>query len=563
MFNVKALKQQKTAGNYKWIALSNTTLGGLMAAINLSSVTIALPVIFRGIGLDPLGAGNFVYLLWVLMGYSLVMAVLVVTLGRLGDMFGRVKMYNLGFVIFTVSSILLSITWSTGPAGAMEIIIFRFVQAIGGAMLTANSVAILTDAFPVNQRGLAIGINMISYLAGSFIGLIAGGILAEIHWRWVFLVNVPFGIGGTIWSYLMLRETGVRGTVKIDWVGNLTFAAGLIMLLVGVNYGIQPSATSSMSWTTPFVLSMIIGGILLLCLFIWIERYVAVPFFRLSLFRVRAFTFGNLASLLSAIGTGGLQFMLIIWLQGIWLPLHGYDFEITPLWAGIYLVPMTAGFLLSGPISGILSDRFGQRLFITAGLTVSTISLVLLLVLPVNFPYWAFALILFLNGIGSGLFAAPNGAAVMNSVPADCRGVAAGMRSAFWNVGAPISIGVFFSLMIVGLNATVPGAMYNGLVQNGVSTSVAGELAKLPAVGYLFAAFLGFNPLGTLLGPDVLGSLPAGTAANLTSRSFFPELIMDPFQHGMSVVLTFSVIIFVIAIVISLLRGGKEKEIRP
>jgi MFS family permease len=557
MFENSTLNKPVPGKNYKWIALSNTTLGMLMVAINMSSVTIALPVIFRGIKLDPLGSGNFAYLLWVLMGYSLVVAVLVVTLGRIGDIFGRVRMYNLGFVIFSVGSILLSVTWSTGGAGAIEIIIFRVVQAIGGALISANSVAILTDAFPENQRGLAIGINQVAALAGSFIGLIAGGLLAAIDWRWVFLINVPFGVAGTIWSYLMLRETGIRNSAKIDWAGNLTFAAGLAMILIGINYGIQPSATSSMSWSTPFVLSMLIGGVLVLFIFIWVEQHVTTPMFRLNLFRIRAFTFGNVASLLTAIGQGGLQFMFIIWLQGIWLPLHGYNFEITPLWAGIYLLPMTVGFLLAGPISGILSDRYGPRWFATIGLVISASSLVLLLILPVNFYYVTFALILFFNGIGSGLFGAPNSAAIMNSVPAESRGAASGMRSAFYNVGTPLSIGIFFSLMIIGLNATVPGAMFHGLTQNGVSTAVAGELSKVPPVGYLFAAFLGYNPLGTLLGPNVLSSLPATTAANLTSRSYFPQLIMEPFRQGLSIVLIFSIVIYLIAIVVSWLRGSK------
>ncbi len=557
MFDLKALKQQGPGRNYKWIALSNTTLGMLIVTINASSIIIALPAIFRGIELDPLESGNFAYLLWVLMGYMLVQAVLVVTLGRIGDIFGRVRMYNLGFVIFSMGSILLSVTWSTGANGAIQIIVFRVVQAIGGALLAANSGAILTDAFPVNQRGLAIGINQIAALAGSFIGLIAGGILAAIDWRWVFLINVPIGIAGTIWSYLMLREVGIRHSSKIDWVGNLTFAAGLTMLLVGINYGIQPSATSSMSWTTPFVLGMLIGGVLVLFLFIWVEQHVTAPMFRLSLFRIRAFTAGNVASLLAAIGQGGLQFMLIIWLQGIWLPLHGYDFEITPLWAGIYLLPMTAGFLLAGPISGILSDRYGQRGFATVGLVIGAVSFALLMILPVNFYYPAFALILLLNGIGSGLFAAPNSAAIMNSVPAESRGAASGMRSAFYNVGSPLSIGIFFSLMILGLNATVPQAMFNGLTQNGITPTVAGELAKLPPVGYIFAAFLGYNPLGTLLGPNVLGSLPTNIATNLTSRSYFPQLIMDPFRSGLSVVLIFSIIVYLIAVVVSWLRGGK------
>jgi MFS family permease len=543
--------------NYKWIALSNTTLGMLMGAINGSSLIIALPVIFRGINLNPLEPGNFSYLLWILMGYPLVLAVLVVTLGRVGDMFGRVRMYNLGFVLFTVGSILLSLTWNTGPAGAIELIAFRVVQAVGAALEMANSAAILTDAFPENQRGLALGINMVAIMAGSFIGLVAGGLLAEVHWRWVFLANVPIGVAGTVWSYIALREVGIHKATKIDWMGNLTFAAGLTMVLVGIIYGINPSETSSMSWTTPFVLSMLIGGVAVLLLFVVVEQRVKVPMFRLSLFRIRAFAAGNLAGLLSAVGRGGLMFMLTIWLQGIWLPLHGYNFEVTPLWAGIYMLPLTFGFLVAGPLSGLLSDRFGARPFATGGMVLAAVSFALLVFLPVDFSYLAFALVLLLNGIASGLFASPNTAAIMNSVPAESRGVASGMRAAFFNTGMPLSTGVFFSLMIVSLNSTVPQALFNGLTQNGISPSVAGELSKLPPVSYLFAALLGYNPLGTLLGPTVLNSLPAAAADRITSRSFFPQLISAPFHHGLAVVFTFSVVICLIAAVASWLRGGK------
>jgi len=556
VLNLKS-SQRPVGKNYKWVALSNTTLGILMGFINGSSLLIALPVIFRGINLEPLQSSNFTYLLWVLMCYPLVQAVLVVTLGRIGDIFGRVRMYNLGFVVFTVGSILLSITWSTGASGAIELIIFRVVQAVGGAMLMANSVAIITDAFPTNQRGFALGINMVAGIAGTFIGLILGGVLAEIHWRWVFLFNVPVGVIGTVWSYLALREIGIHKAAKIDWLGNLTFAGGLTMLLVGVIYGINPSATSSMSWTTPFVLGMLLGGVAGLVLFFFVERLVKEPMFRLSLFRIRAFTAGNMAGFLSSIGRGGLEFMLVIWLQGIWLPLHGYDFEITPLWAGIYMLPLSVGFLAAGPISGFLSDRYGARLFATGGMVLTALSFGLLMILPVNFVYPGFAVVLFIMGIASGLFVAPNTAAIMNSVPAESRGAASGMRASFYNVGFPISIGVFFSLMIVGLNTRVPQALYNGLIQNGVSATVATELSKLPPVSYLFAALLGYNPLGTLLGPTVLNSLPPDAAATLTSRSYFPQLIAASFHQGLIVVFTFSVVICLIAAAASWQRGRK------
>lgn len=431
MFDINLPRQQAVDKNYKWIALSNTTLGGFMVALDGTCVMIALPAIFRGINLNPLAPESSAYLLWILTGYGLVLAVLMVTLGRIGDMFGRVRIYNLGFVIFSLGSILLSFTWSTGPAGAMELIVFRAVQALGGACLFSNSMAILTDAFPPNQRGLAIGINQISFISGTLIGIIAGGLLAEVGWRWVFRASVPVAVAGTIWAYLQLREIGVHKSAKIDWIGNLTFAAGLTMMLLGVTYGIQPSGASSTSWDTPFVLAMLFGGVVVLIFFAIIERRVKEPMFRIDLFRIRAFTTGCSASLLGAVSNGGFQFMVSIWLQGIWLPLHGHNFEVTPLWAGICMMPQTVGFLIAGPFAGYLSDRFGTRLFTVGGMLLAALAFGLLMLLPVNFIYWQFALVLLPMGIAMGLFGAPNMAAVMNSLPADCRGVGSGMRSSF------------------------------------------------------------------------------------------------------------------------------------
>jgi len=542
---------------YKWIALSNTTLGIVMAMINASSLLIALPAIFRGIHLNPLDPNNFVYLLWILMGYGLVTAVLVVLFGRLGDMYGRVRMYNAGFVIFTLAAVALSLTWGTGPAGAMQIIVFRMVQAVGGAMLMSNSAAILTDAFPHDERGMALGINIVGGLAGSFVGLILGGVLAAVDWRLVFLINVPFGVIGTVWAFLMLRETGVRSKARIDWLGNITFAAGLLMLLVGVTYGIKPYGTSPMGWSSPFVLGMMAGGLLLLALFAYIELHVTDPMFELRLFKIRAFAAGNLAVLLSSIANGGLQFMLIMWLQGIWLPLHGYDFKDTPLWAGIYMLPLTVGFLVAGPISGHLSDRHGARPFATAGMLLAALSFVLFMVLPANFAYPWFAAVLLLNGLAFGMFAAPNTAAIMNSVPARNRGVASGMRATMQAVGLPLSIGIFFSLMVVGLSASVPHTMFAGLTSHQVPANVATGLSHLPPTGYLFAAFLGYNPLQQLLGAHLLGALPHLDALALIGKRFFPMLISHPFRHGLIYVLTFAAVMCLIAALASWMRGGK------
>ena len=541
---------------YKWIALSNTTIGMLLATVNATSILIAMPVIFRGIDINPLDPANFSYLLWLLMGYMVVSAVLVVTAGRLGDMFGRTRVYNLGFAIFTLAAIGLTFVWSRGSAGAIELIVFRMLQAIGGAMLMASGAAIITDAFPANQRGFALGINMIAAMAGSFLGIVIGGVLAAINWRWVFAVNVPIGALGTVWGFWQLREVGLRHRGRIDWIGNLTFAAGLAMVLIGVTTGLQPYGGSSMGWSNPEVLLLLLGGLAVLALFAYWETRTPEPMFHLELFSIRAFTLGNLAGMLGAVARGGLQFMLIIWLQGIWLPLHGYDYTQTPLWAGIYMLPMTIGFLVAGPVSGMLSDRYGARPFATSGMLLSAATFGALMLLPADFSYPVFGLLIFLNGVAMGLFASPNTAAIMNSVPARHRGVASGIRVTFQNVGMPLSISLFFTLMIVGLNSTVPAALFSGLTANGVPAALAHQLAALPPISYLFASFLGYNPLATLLGP-VLGQLPPADVANLTGRTFFPSLISGPFQHGLVLVLGFSIAASLVAAVASALRGGR------
>jgi MFS family permease len=541
---------------YKWIALSNTTLGVLMATINASIMLIALPDIFRGIGVNPLQPGNTGLLLWLLMGYLVVTAVLVVSFGRLGDMFGRVRMYNLGFALFAVFSVLLSVTWLHGAAAAWWLISMRILQGVGGAMLMANSGAILTDAFPTHQRGLALGLNQVAAIGGSFIGLVLGGILGPINWRLVFLVSVPFGVLGSIWSYRKLRELGVRRPAKLDWWGNVTFGAGLIAALAGITYGIQPYGTHVMGWTSPLVMTLIGGGVAMLVVFAVIETRVTDPMFRLSLFKIRPFTAGNLASLLSSLGRGGLMFILIIWLQGIYLPIHGYSFSQTPLWAGIAMLPLTAGFLIAGPVSGWLSDRFGARAFATGGMLVAAASFLMLERLPVNFAYWEFAVILLLNGIGMGLFASPNRAGIMNSLPADQRGVGAGMSATFQNSAMVLSIGIFFSLIILGLAGTLPQTLTHGLVAQGVSHADAARIGALPPVSIMFAALLGYNPIQTLLG-HALTKLPASHQAFLTGHTFFPSLISAPFEHGLAIAFDFAAAACLVAAVASLLRGGK------
>jgi MFS family permease len=543
--------------NYKWIALSNTTLGVLLATLDASITLIAMPDIFRGVHLNPLLPANSFYLLWMILGFLIVSSVLIVSLGRLGDMFGRVRMYNLGFVIYTAASLILTVDWMTGPAGATYLIVFRIVQGIGAAFLLANAAAIITDAFPTNQRGMALGINNIVGVSGMFVGLVLGGILAPIDWRLVFLISVPVGLFGTVWAYLKLEERSVPKRASIDWWGNITFALGLILIMVSVTYGIRPYGSHPTGWSSPRVIALLGAGALSLAAFALIERRAANPMFRLPLFRIRAFTFGTLSTFLSAIARGGLMFMLIIWLQGIWLPLHGYDFADTPLWAGIYMLPLTLGMLIAGPTSGFLSDRFGARAFATGGMLGAALSFLLLMLLPIDFPYPLFAAILALNGISMGLFASPNRAAVMNSLPAGDRGAGGGMNQTFQNSAQVLSIGVFFTLMILGLASALPHSMATGLQAHGVSAVSAHSAAHVPPVSILFAAFLGYNPIQHLLGAHVLATLPATGQAALTGRAFFPQLIAGPFRAGLHEAFTFAIVACLIAAAASLLRGGK------
>jgi MFS family permease len=545
---------------YQWVALSNTTLAMLMATIDGSIVIIALPAIFRGINLNPLTPGNVTYLLWMIMGYLLVQSILVVTLGRLGDIFGRVKIYNLGFVVFTLASIGLSFDPFQGTHGALWLIGWRFVQAFGGSMLMANSAAILTDAFPAGKRGMALGINQVAGISGQFIGLLLGGLLSAWDWRAVFWINLPFGLFGTIWAYRSLREIASTRKARIDWLGNLAFAAGAGVLLTAITFGIRPYKSDPTGWSNPMVFGGLILGVALLVVFCFIESKVKDPMFRLALFRIRAFAAGNIAALLGAIARGGLQFMLVIWLAGVWLPLHGYDFTVTPLWAGIYMLPLTAGFLVAGPIAGTLSDRYGARPFATGGLLVAASCFVGLMLLPIDFSYWVFALLIFGNGVGSGLFAAPNTAAIMSSVPAQNRGAASGMRSTFQNSGMSLSIGIFFSLMIAGLANTLPPALTRGLTAQGVPLAQATSIAHLPPVSTVFAAMLGYNPVQNLLAPTgLLHTLPARNVATLTGREFFPTLISGPFHHGLTIVFTAAALMAVCGAAVSWLRGGKAE----
>jgi MFS family permease len=548
---------------YKWVALFISTLGMLMATIDGSIVLIALPDIFRGIGLDPLQPGNTFYLLWMILGFLVITSVLVVSLGRLGDIYGRVRTYNLGFAVFTFFSLMLSITWMTGHAAGVWLISMRIFQGVGAAMLMANSSAILTDVFPNNQRGMALGVNQAAAFSGTFIGLVLGGVLAPINWRLIFLVSVPIGLFATVFGYLRLRETSPRRPARIDWPGNITFALGLILVMIGITYGIEPYGHHVMGWTSPVVIGSLVLGVLLLAAFCVIETKVPEPMFRLQLFKIRAFTSGVLASFLAALSRGGLMFMLIIWLQGIWLPLHGYDFSVTPLWAGIAMLPLTLGFLIAGPVSGILSDRFGARPFATGGMLGAAVCFALLEFLPVDFSYWVFGVLLFFTGLTMAAFGSPNRAGVMNSLPPQHRGAGSGMNTTFQNSAQVLSIGIFFTLMIVGLMSSLPQNLLHGLTAHGVPADVAERAAHLSPVSTLFAAFLGYDPVQHLIGAHALGQLPVAQQHLLTGRGFFPGLISAPFRAGLHAALDFAIVASLLAAGASWLRGGRYVYSEP
>ena len=546
---------------YKWTVLTNTTLGGLMSSINMTIVLISLPAIFRGLAINPFAPDEFVYLLWILMGYSIVTSTLLVTLGRISDMKGRTKLYTMGFVIFTIGSILLSlIPDGTGNTGALVLIVLRLVQAVGGALLMVNSTALITDAFGTNERGRALGINSVSFMAGSLIGLIAGGLLANFDWHYIFIVSIPFAVAGTIWSIVKLKETSRLVKATIDYMGNITLGVGLILIALGLTYSIVPYGTEPTGWGSPFVLGSIIIGIALIGLFIHFERRTKSPIFELRLFKIRPFAFGNVSGLLSSLSRGAVMFLVVIWLQGIYLPLHGIPIADTPFWAGIYMIPLMLGFVVLGPISGWLTDKFGARIFATTGMAIIGISLLMLANLPYNFNLVEFELILFLNGIGGGMFASPNTTAIMNATPADDRGSANGMRTTLNNLGQTLSMAIFFTITISIFSVVLPGSLLHEGVSAGLNNAVATQLSQVSPTGLLFSAFLGIDPIHAFLTslPSSLSStISAAALKNVSANSFLPYSIAPSFMEGLSIALYISAILVFIGAVLSAFRGKK------
>jgi MFS family permease len=547
-------RETKYGLNYKWIVLSNTTIGALMASIDGSIVLISLPAIFSGLGVNPLVPSNITLLIWMLLGYMIVSSVLVITIGRLGDMFGRVKVYNLGFLIFALASILICVSTYTihGTNGALSIILLRLLQALGGSCILANMFAMLTDAFPHKERGMALGINGVAFGGGSIMGLVIGGVLASIDWHLIFLISVPVGIIGAIWSYMALHEIAqIKKGRKLDLVGNVLIALALTTILISLTYAFLPYGSSGAGWTNPITYGGIISGLILLAIFIIFELRSPDPMFDVRLFKNRTFAGANVSGFLAGLARGGLQLMLVIWLQGIWLPVHGVEFSQTPLMAAIYMIPLTLGVLIFGPISGKLSDRYGKRWFATAGMSLNVVGFLALSLLPVQFSLLPFALITFMIGVGQGLFNSPNTTSIMNSVPPQHRGAVGGMRATLYNMSFMFSIIIFFTLLISGLALALPSAMYKGLIAQGIPTAEALNLSKIPPTAALFATFLGYNPLKQIIPASVLGQLSPQQQATIVSTKFFPQLISQPFINGLEIVLWTATILCLIAAILS------------
>ncbi|MFA6364050.1 MFS transporter [Methanoregula sp.] len=546
---------------YKWVALSNTTIATFMATVNGSIILISLPAIFNGINIDPLT--SFQYLLWILMGYGIVTATLLLSFGRLSDIYGRVRLYNIGFAIFTAGSILLFLTPDTGDAGAIELIIFRLIQAVGAAFIFSNSAAILTDAFPPDERGKALGLNSVAALSGQFVGLIIGGILAAFHWRYVFLISVPFGVIGTIWAFMKLKEPAYpKRAQKIDIWGNLSFIGGLTLFLVGITYALLPYGSSPMGWEDPWVIAALVSGFLLLVAFPVIETKVKDPMFRMDLFKIRNFAFGNGAGFLSALARGGVMIILIILLQGVWLPLHGYSFESTPFWAGVYMLPLTIGFVIMGPLSGIISDKYGARWISTLGMVLVGVSFLILALLPYNFDYLPFALALLIMGLGNGMFSSPNAAAIMNSVPAEERGVSSGMMSTLMNSGFVLSMGMFFTIIVVGLTSAFPPEL-SAALSAANATQLIPAMSAIPPTGALFAAFLGYNPVQMILtglSPALLATVAPAAITTITGGIWFPTTLAAAFMPSLALSFYIGAAISFIAALLCAMRGDKYVE---
>ena len=473
----------------KWVTLSNTTIGTFMALLDSSIVLVSLPTIGRELP----GASPAV-LLWVVLSYLVVTTTLLLSFGRLSDLFGRVRLYTLGFAVFTVGSLAASLA----PTGAV-LLAARVLQGVGAGFLSSNAAAILTDAFPPEERGRALGLNQVAAISGSILGLVLGGVLTtELGWRSIFWVNVPVGVFGTLWAYLQLVERHrPDGSARIDWVGNLTFGGGLTLGLAGLTIG------SLGNWSDPWVVAAVVGGLALLVAFVTVERRVAQPMFDLRLFRIRTFVAGNVAAGLSSLARGAFTFVMVFYLQG----LLGLSAER----AGVLLIPLSVAFAVVAPLSGAVSDRRGARSLGTVGLLLSALGFALLLEFPARGPYDQLALAMVLLGAGGGMFAAPNRAEVMTSVAADRRGSAAGTAMTFLNGGQLGSLALGFTV----LATAVPAATFAGVFA-GAGTGTLDAPSFMSALHLQFAIALALTLVAA--GVNVLRGRPTPRAGLVTGE---------------------------------------------
>jgi MFS family permease len=530
----------------KWIALSNTSIAIFIAFANYNMIIIALPQIFNSLRFNPTAPDALGYLIWLILGYMIVTSSLVVTFGRISDLKGRAKLYSFGFLIFAISSGILSTVNGYGDSAVLEMIILRLFQGVGGGLLMVNSAAILTDYFPKNELGKALGLNQVSGLVGGVAGLIIGGVLSVINWRYIFLLDFVVGIIGTLWSFKSLRDVQKPIKQPLDIIGNVLFALGITLLLISVTYGLLPYGNQQLGWGNPFVITGLTISFLAIGIFVLVESKVKNPMFDLSLFKVRDFSVANFTNFIASMARQGILLMMLVLLQGIWLPLHGVPYSQTPFWAGLYLIPNMLGFAALGPISGILSDRYGSKVFTSLGLFVSALGFFLLSLLPYDFQLWQFFAISFLMGAGMGLFSSPNMADIMASVPVQKRGAASGMRASLQNTASAISVVLYFSVVITGMAVTLNSSIESALSSYGIHLNV-----NLPAAVAIFSALLGYDPLSSLT-----SSLPTSVASHIDTPAFFVTAIAPSFMSGFRLMLNISAALLVLSGILSLARKG-------
>jgi len=538
--------------------LVNSFLGSLMASMTMSAIIIALPDILRGIGVNPMSPLGFASMMWLMFSYPLMVAVAVPIVGRLSDMYGRGRMFTIGDAIFTVMSTLLGIVPGYGSVAVAQMIAYRFVQGLGGSMMFTNSAAIITDVYPPHRRGVAMGIVSIAFSAGSIIGLVVGGVLAVVNWRLVFLVNTPIGIASTAWAYVTVYRLplGLR-RVRVDYLGASMLAASLVLLLLGITFGMLPSGNSMMSWGSPMVLGLIGGGLLLMALLIPVEMRTGEPILKINLFRIRPFTFGVLSALFLFLAQGANIFVLSLLLQAIYLPMHGVPYSETPLLAGIYLIPSSVANAVFAPVGGKLINRFGARVVSTIGAVLLGVSFELLTLLSLNFNYTLFAADLFLMGTGSGLFQSPNLVSIMSSVPQEDRSAASGLRASMQNIGLLMSFAVFLTLILVGSTAALSASISSALTKVGVPSDVVSELTRIPPAYALFAAFMGYDPMKFLMSQAGV-DLPGSVYAAVTKPTFFPSAIAPAMATGFIYAYHIAAIMAFTAAIFSYLRGREH-----